>query len=123
MGCGCNFGNLKTEEKNEFVNTDFCKVEESIKDNPDSLNSIVKIQSCYRGMKIRSLIKNMELTRSNCNINITSNSQVIDINNFHPTETSQITQEELNMLLNDYPPLNDNIKVEINGPIQYDNNN
>ena len=123
MGCGCNFGNIKTEEKNELINTEFYHVEESIKDNPDLLNVVIKIQSWFRGMKIRSIIKNMELSHTNCNINITSNSQVIDLNIFHPITTHQITQEELDNLLKEYPPLNDEIKVEIYGPIQYDNNN
>ena len=123
MGCGCNFNTAKaTEEKNELIN-EVTQIEETIKNNPDLLNSITKIQSCFRGMKIRSKVKDLEISPNNNDANITAVSQENDQRAFHPFTTDQITEEELNILFNEFSPLEDGVTVEINGPIQYENNN
>ena len=122
MGCGCNFGN-KTEEKLELINNELTRIEESIKSNKDLENSIIKIQSNFRGMQVRSKIKNLDVSQNNYNVNVTSQSQLVETNTFHPSSSNLITREELENLLNEYPPLNDDINVIINGLIQYENNN
>ena len=122
MGCGCNFGNAKQEEKNELVNNEITRIEETIKGNKELENSVIKIQSNFRGMKLRSKIKGLEISQNNYNANVTSQSQIMDSNQFHRTSTNLITQEELSKLLNEYPPLDDGIIVEINGPLKFENN-
>ena len=124
MGCGCNFGKLKWyEEKNEFIDGDIDKLKEKIQNNNKLLKLIIKIQSVYRGYKIRSLIKNLEITQNNYEMNITSPSQLVESKNFRQHNTNEITQNELKELFEKYTPLEDNIKVEINGPTQFENNN
>ena len=123
MGCGCNFANRKAEENNELLNSNIIRVEETIRSNPDLLNSVTKIQSHFRGMKVREILRNYEAPPNNYDINVTSQSQRMDLNYFHPYQTDQITEEELKALLEEYPPLNDNITVSVNGPLQYEINN
>ena len=123
MGCGCNFGNAKSEEKIELLNNEITRIEETIKGNKELENSVIKIQSNFRGMKLRSKIKDIEVSQNFYNANVTSQSQLVDSNQFHPTSTNLITKEELTKLLNEYPPLDDGIEVEVNGPLKYENNN
>ena len=122
MGCGCNFGN-KAEEKNELINNELTHIEETIKSNEILENSIIKIQSNFRGFKILSKTKNLEVSQNNYNANVTSQTQLVETNTFHPCSSNLITKEELDTLIKEYPPLNDGINVIIQGPIQYDNNN
>lgn len=111
MGCACtNNCGKSTEELSEF-NPNYRKnsnqLKEIIVNNPKLLSSLIKIQSKYRGMKIRETIK-PKLNK----INDVSQNKI----NYQPNQTSQsniIIDDELNLLLKIYPPLNDNIQVEI----------
>ena len=125
MGCGCNFGNnaRHIEEKNELLNNELIQIEESIRGNPKLEASIIKIQSHFRGMNIRSQIKNYQPAPNSFDINVTSQSQVNESNNFHPYQTDKISREDLDELLKEYPALNDEIPVEINGPLLFEINN
>jgi hypothetical protein len=120
MGCACtNNCGKSTEELSEF-NPNYSKnpnqLNEIIVNNPKLLSSLIKIQSNYRGMKIRETIK-PKLNK----INDVSQNKI----NYQPNQTSQsniIIDDELNLLLKIYPPLNDNIQVEITSPIEYPTN-
>ena len=63
MGCWCNYGNSKSEEKNELINNEITRIEETIKGNKELQNSIIKIQSNFRGMQLRSKIKDLEISQ------------------------------------------------------------
>ena len=123
MGCGCNFGSKKSEEKIELINNEITRIEETIRANKDLENSIIKIQSNFRGMKIRSKLRDLELSQNNYNANVTSQSQIAEPNVFHQSTSNLITKKELENLLEEYPPLDDGIPVEIKGPLQFENNN
>ena len=122
MGCGCNFANSNnTEEKNELVNNELIQIEEVINNDKNLLELIIKIQSIFRGMKLRSTIKNVNMAQNYYDMNITNPSQLMESTNYHIYNGNQISQKDLEGLFNAYEPLDDNVKVEINGPI-YENN-
>ena len=119
MGCSCTNCGKSTEVIAEF--NDDCskeKIENIIKNNPKLLSSLIKIQSIYRGTKFRAKIQSrldeikehQEQLKNNDQQNITSQSIIL-------------SDEELSTLLKNYPPLNDNVHVEIISPIEYPSNN
>ena len=101
MGCSYTSDLINNQEDISEMknNNDKSKENESIT-NEKNLSSIIKIQSIYRGMKLREKLNNIQQ-------NITSQS---------------ITEDELTQLLNKYPPLDDNIKLEIISLKEYPTN-
>ena len=104
MGCSCTSRCMNvnaTEKSAEFNNDDtnnIIKINETT--DPKIIKSVIKLQSHYRGMKLR------EKFQLEDQFNITS-------------QTIMVEDEELSTLLKTYPPLNDNIQVEIITPIEY----
>ena len=94
MGCGCNFCSKKSEEKIELLNNEITRIEETIKANKDLEKSIIKIQSNFRGMKIRSKIRDLESSQNNYNANV-SQSQIVEPNVFHQSISNLITNSSL----------------------------
>ena len=127
MGCSCDFNKSKfaEEKRNEFINSENNNIiVEKIRNNPKHIDLIIKIQSVFRGMQIRSLIKNIEKTPNKYDMNITSPSQLVESTNFYQHNIDdQNIEEELQELLNTYEPLDDNINIEIKGPLYYTNTN
>ena len=105
MGCSCtSHCGKSTEEFTELDNSDNprIKIKEMFTNDQKLLNSLIKLQSLYRGIKVREKFKPNEQTNKN------------------PQEIV-IKEDELTTLLNTYPPLNDNITVELRSPIEYPN--
>ena len=115
MGCSCTNCAKSTEDAAEFDNNNYNKIDNLISNNPKLLHCLVKIQSHFRGRKLRSKIQSKldeikEHLKTIEQQNITSQSIIL-------------SDEELSALLNSYPPLNDNIHVEIISPVEYPSNN
>jgi hypothetical protein len=125
MGCSCNFSQSKyaEEKKIEFINNELNNIVETIRNNPNYLKLIIKIQSVYKGMRIRSIVKNIEKAPNKYDMNITSPSQLVESTNFYQHNKDQNFEEEFQEVLKEYEPLDDNIKVEIKGPLHFANNN
>ena len=123
MGCGCNKGK-KDEETKELMNEILQNIEE-IQNDEKKMQSIIKIQRYFRKTQLKSnkppqikqeIINNNSLNNSSQNIK-----DSFEANSIPKKLPLEIPQEELTTLLKEYPPLSDNVKVKINGPVQ-DNN-
>ena len=116
MGCGCtkecNFFEVTEVEMNSNENNN--QIEEI---NPKQLSAIIRIQSYQRGMIVRKAVQSQinELKQINDNFN--------NISNLSDQSVIEINDEELKLLLKTYPPLNDNVKVEIILPVEYPSKN
>ena len=117
MGCTCKSicGKI-IDETAEFNNeNNINPINEIFSNNPKLLSSLIKLQSHYRGIKLREKIRN---TLNEMDEGI-KNSEQQNIDSL----SILVTDEELNLLLKNYPPLNDKIEVEIISPIEYPTNN
>ena len=111
MGCSCTSDCAKSAEEMAEFNDDnnIIKINETIMNNPKLLSSLIKLQSHYRGMKLREKYQ-INNQNNNPNNDITLSSQTL---------IEEEDEKDLAWLLNNYPPLNDNIHVEIIAPIEY----
>jgi hypothetical protein len=116
MGCGCTSNCGKNaEEISEFHNdSNIVRINDIISNNKKLLSSIIKLQSYYRGIKARLKFQ----SRLNEISELLNNDEQQDKSQF-----IIILDDELNSLLNSYPPLNDGIQVEIISPIEYPSKN
>ena len=132
MGCACPHCVKSTEELAEFNNNDNLriKINDIFINDQKLLTSLVKLQSLYRGIKVRKKLKQNEkqIEQQNFQQNEQQNEQN-DKKNEQQNQASESTpsiiikEDELTTLLNTYQPLNDNIQVEIKSPIIYPKDN
>ena len=117
MGCRCASDcNKNPEELAEFNdNNPIYKIYEMLNDNHHLLQLLIKLQSYFRGMKLRNDIKPV-LNEIHLRNNNSIQQNMI-------SESFLIIEEELNTLLETYPPLDDNIQVELIFPIEYPKEN
>ena len=101
MGCGCN-KQEKLENKVEVTNENILNIE-YIQNDENKLKSIIKIQRFYRNKHS----KNNLLKKKQSDSKESSSKNLI----------LEIPKEELTTLMKEYPPLSDNVKVSLNGPI------
>jgi hypothetical protein len=127
MGCGCNFG--KSEQNIELLNEELGKIEEKIKGDYSLLRALIKLQSTIKGFlfrknfKITNKLERSKVNETNIDAEADIESDMSKTSNCHQHPTELITEEELNKLMKEYPPLKDGVKVEINGPLMFENNN
>ena len=116
MGCGCN-KQKKSEIKNELMNENV-KYLEDIQNDENKLKSLIKIQRFIHKKLSKDKISQIKQTISNNNS--LNNSQNIKESKENDSKqlTIEIPKEELTNLLNEYPPLADNIIISINGPLK-----
>ena len=118
MGCVCTNNCAKlSEDLSEFNTNNYNsnQLKEIIINNKKYIFLLIKLQSHFRGMKVRETIQTK----------INEINEVIPNNNLQPNLSSQslvVTEDELNELFNKYPPLKDNVKVEIIPPVEYPTN-
>ena len=101
MGCAC--------ESHEQDNIEIVKFDDKTKD-PKIISKIISIQSLARGHLTRKQIKS--IVEDEEKSNFTSIQKDIRTKN-SIIEEEQITKADINYLFNKYPPLNDDIEVEL----------
>ena len=109
MGCVCSQDDRNIEAKNEFYQNNY-DIEEKIKRNKTLMNSLIKLQSKIKGHYFR---KNYKKNLNNQNTEEPLTYKFIT--------TNKIEQKQLEELFQLYPPLNDNIEVEVRSPAQFSN--
>ena len=118
-----NFDNIINDIENNYNN--FLKIKNDILDllkNIKSINSNSLIygedtENNYKEYYINFLNSLKERIKIPNNITLLK----FSLNNFKIIENSKITEEDIKNLFTKYPPLNDDIFVELKKPIQYDN--
>ena len=112
MGCICGRDcNPFIELTNEF-NPKYAYLEEQFKQNYKLFTTLIKIQSIIRGIKFRKYFTK----KHSININDPS---FYKITSYNTITTKKLPQSEIEQLYKNYPPLNDNIKVEKMPPVEF----
>ena len=116
-GCACE---IKACES-EFLDMDNIRFQTTnCQEDEKTINNIIKLQSLFRGYRLRSLLKksyNLKNPTFNKSLTTQNNqfSQIKNINFSQKTLTSKITDEEIRDLLINYPPLifqNENLQFK-----------
>ena len=109
MGCVCSHDERIKELKNEFNHNqnDFL-IDEKLNPDEKITNSLIKFQKIIKRIIFYKIL------------NYKNTDQGVDGEfTYKPITTDKIDQEELKELFRLYPPLDDNIEVEVRSPVQF----
>ena len=111
---------FKNQDNNEMKNENILNIE-GIENDEDKLNSVIKIQRFIHNKLSKKKLLKKNANSNNNSFNKKNESKISSNENSNNTNKDfplEIPEEELTKLLNEYPPLNDGITVNINGPLK-----
>ncbi|MCQ2819404.1 MAG: hypothetical protein MJ252_19250 [archaeon] len=109
MGCSCVLNSKEPDLNTEaYSNLAF-----KFKNDPHLLNTLIRVQSRIRGLITRKKVKSSTKVKKFMP-NDSSNKYTIITSN-------KITDEDIKKLFQKYPPLNDNVAVELKQTVEYEN--
>lgn len=110
MGCSCV---SKTKEKYDFNTEAFSQIAIKFKKDVRLTYLLVRMQSRIRGLLVRK-----QLRSSNRSKKFMPNDST---NKYTMISSGKITQEDIKKLFQKYPPLKDNVEVELKQTVEYEN--
>ena len=115
MGCSCDI--LKKDNNSEMTNDLLQRVDQISKDE-SKMDSVIKIQRNFRTKLIRLKLKSLQGQNKNINSSYHAEPTYNSSSRLHLDEniyddSNKIKKEELDILFQKYPPLNDGINVKI----------
>jgi len=114
MGCACI---CPKKNVNEIDNEHIKEIITTIKNKPKLFTTIIRIQSRFRGLTARK-----KLNTFPSKIPLNQISPNISSSKFTTVQNSKITDEDIRRLFQKYPPLNEDILVELKQTVEYENN-
>ena len=109
MGCVCPQDAKNNEARNEFYQNNY-EIEQKIRTNKTLMKCLIKLQR-----KVKE-----HYYRKNRNKNLNNENEDEPLTYKH-IATNKIDQKQLEELFKIYPPLNDDIDVEVRSPAQFSN--
>ena len=108
---------IKASEENQIDDNNINSITQKFKNSPKLMNDLIKLQSNIKGTILRNKLNNNLLFQNNPN----RQTQNISSTKYTAINQNKITDEDINRLFQQYPPLDDRVPVELKQSVEYEN--